>query len=133
MHGDLALSKFSEPISLKLIKVRAEDVGDLQSQRPDFRRCVEYYKDKIRSGTSIDPILVHFSPSGKYEILDGFARATAYRGMGITEFPAVENGLLNSIRSGASKVAHKAGRLLSRVPRKVPSLVQLVHGRHSEV
>jgi hypothetical protein len=51
---------------------------------------------------------VHKLPNRKYEVIDGHARLEAYRRMGITEIPAVENSVLEVIKrigKGAVKVA----------------------------
>ena len=108
LHGGLEVNKFAEPVQLKLIRVKSDQLKAMTSDRPDFEESVQYHLDEIRNGKTISPVLVHWSPDGKFQILDGNARAEAYRRMGITEFPAVENGLLSSIGKAAGTVVKGA-------------------------
>jgi len=104
LHGGLDVGKFAEPVNLKLIKVRADQLDSYTSNRPDFEDSVQFHIDEIRNGKTITPILIHKLPSGRYQILDGNARVEAYRRLGITSYPAVEN-ILAAIGSAIGAVA----------------------------
>jgi len=108
LHGELDVGKFTEPVNLKLVKVKASQLDALTSTRFDFEESVQFHIDEIRNGRTISPILVHMLPNGRYQVLDGNARAEAYRRLGIKEFPAVENGILRSIGEGAKKLGQYA-------------------------
>ena len=55
-----------------------------------------------KRGETIPPILFH-KEKGKTYLLDGRARLEAFKRLGIKNIPAVENGLLSSVKSGLSK------------------------------
>jgi hypothetical protein len=55
-------------------------------------------------GETIPPILFHRMEDGKIKILDGRARLEAFRRLGIPRIPAVENGILSSIKAGVKKL-----------------------------
>ena len=110
LHGELALQKYSEPISLKLINIHASDIAPLTVDRPEFENSVLWHIDAIRNGRTVNPPLVHFVPNadgkgGVYQVLDGNARCEAYRRLGISSYPVVENSILSSLASGALKGA----------------------------
>ena len=78
----------------------------------NFEARVQHFIDMYNRGETIPPILFHrMAPegstqqgkNGKIKILDGRARLEAFRRLGIPRIPAVENGILSSIKSGLTK------------------------------
>jgi len=73
-----------------------------QPKPKNFEERVQHFIDMYNRGETIPPILFH-KENGKTYLLDGRARLEAFRRLGVKEIPAVENGLLSSIKSGFSK------------------------------
>ena len=70
----------------------------------DLDRRAEHFVDMYKNGQTIAPILVHRLPSGEYRILDGHARAEAYRRLGVTSVPAIENLSLSGVTEKIKKI-----------------------------
>jgi hypothetical protein len=124
IHGPLELRKKTGNVVLSLLPVRRGDLDYFFSDRPDFLESVAYWRDQIKNGRTVPPILVHRMPNGKYAVLDGCARVQAYKEMAIDEYPAVENSLTDILRRGAvkaqniiSKGAEYAARKTYELPR----------------
>jgi hypothetical protein len=104
-------------VQLRLIKAKTEDViitpreGEAQEQ---LDRRSMHFVEMARRGEVIPLPLLHELPNGKLEVVDGRARANAYRMMGAKEFPANENGILSDIgkhiTSGVNWAAKTAGQ-----------------------
>jgi hypothetical protein len=77
----------------------------------NFESRVQHFVGMYNRGETIPPILFHRMKDGKIKILDGRARLEAFRRLGIPRIPAVENGILSSIKSGLSSAfkATKSG------------------------
>ena len=73
-----------------------------QPKPKNFEARVQYFIDMYKRGETIPPILFH-KEKGKTYLLDGRARLEAFKRLGIKNIPAVENGLLSSVKSGLSK------------------------------
>ncbi len=69
----------------------------------NFEARVQHFIKMYNEGETIPPILFHRMENGKIKILDGRARLEAFRRLGIPRIPAVENGILSSIKSGLTK------------------------------
>jgi hypothetical protein len=79
----------------------------IQDPNPEnFEARVQRFIDIYNRGETIPPILFHRLKDGRIQILDGRARMEAFRRMGIPRIPAVENGILSSIKSGLTKAFH---------------------------
>ena len=76
----------------------------VQDPNPEnFEARVQHFIRMYNEGETIPPILFHRMEDGKIKILDGRARLEAFRRLGIPRIPAVENGILSSIKSGLTK------------------------------
>jgi hypothetical protein len=94
-------------VEFKLVQVPVKDVAFSEMQPVDLDRRATFFMDMYRNGKTIPPILVHKLPDGKYEVIDGHARLEAYRRLGVTEIPAVENSIADifkKIGSGVKQV-----------------------------
>jgi hypothetical protein len=69
----------------------------------NFEERVQHFIKMYNEGETIPPILFHRMEDGRIKILDGRARLEAFRRLGIPRIPAVENGILKAIKSGATK------------------------------
>jgi hypothetical protein len=79
----------------------------IQDPNPEnFEERVQHFMNMYKRGETIPPILFHRLDDGRIQILDGRARMEAFRRMGIPRIPAVENGILSSIKSGLTKAFH---------------------------
>jgi hypothetical protein len=74
----------------------------------NFEARVQHFIDMYKRGETIPPILFHRMKNGKIKILDGRARLEAFRRLGIPRIPAVENGVLSSVKKGLVKFARGA-------------------------
>jgi hypothetical protein len=80
-------------VEFQMVQVPVKDIQFSESRPVDLDRRATFFMDMYRNGKTIPPILVHRLPDGKYEVIDGHARLEAYRRLGITEIPAVENSI----------------------------------------
>jgi hypothetical protein len=88
------------------IEQLSTQVSIIQDPNPEnFEARVQHFIDMYHRGETIPPILFHRLDDGTIQILDGRARMEAFRRMGLPRIPAVENGILSSIKSGLSKFA----------------------------
>jgi hypothetical protein len=91
-----------EDMPLEQLSTQATIIQDPNPE--NFEERVEHFIQMYKRGETIPPILFHRLEDGGIQILDGRARMEAFRRMGIPRIPAVENGILSSIKSGISKV-----------------------------
>lgn len=120
VRGHLDVSQPSRVVRLALIKVNTAQLVPRETHPVDIERRAQYFVDAYKRGLTIPPILVHRLPDGTFEIIDGHARVEAYRRLGITQIPAIENSVLESLGKGAkavgkaitsgAKFAERAGR-----------------------
>jgi hypothetical protein len=75
----------------------------MEPKPKNFEARVQHFIDMYNRGETIPPILFHRRDDGKIQLLDGRARLEAFRRLGLPRIPAVENGILSSIKSGISK------------------------------
>jgi hypothetical protein len=79
----------------------------VQEPNPEnFEQRVQHFIKMYHNGETIPPILFHRLKDGSIEIKDGRARIEAFRRLGVKKIPAVENGVLSSIKSGITKAFH---------------------------
>jgi hypothetical protein len=100
---------------------------------------VEHFREAIKRGENLSPILVHVTPSGRKECIDGHNRLEAYEKEGIKNIPVIENSIgsiFASIGKGVASVAHgtysgvKEGIEKSRIEskgRRLKNLQQLAN------
>jgi hypothetical protein len=93
-------------LTLKIVNTK-QLVPSHDGSRKDFEASVQHIIDMYKNGRTIPPLLVHRLPSGKYQLLDGHARAEAFRRLGVTRVPVVENGLMEKLSNAAKWVAEK--------------------------
>lgn len=119
-HG-IAISSPERAIELSLRKINTGELIPKETvpiHKMPLSERADYFVDLIKRGHTIPPILVHKLPNGKYEILDGHARVEAYRRLGITEIPAVNNDVLKSLGRAAT-IAGRAVTKGARITGKV--------------
>jgi hypothetical protein len=105
-RGHLIVSQPERVVRLSLIKARTDELVPREKHPVNLEERAQYFMDAYKRGLTIPPILVHRLPNGKLEILDGHARVEAYRRLGVTEIPAIENGILESLGKGARAIGH---------------------------
>jgi hypothetical protein len=102
-------------VELKLIEAEDSNIliepreGETQSE---LDKRSQHFVEVYRRGGIIPPPLLHKLPDGRMEVVDGKARANAYRMLGVKKYPANENSILdmfNSSRSGTSHALDKLG------------------------
>jgi hypothetical protein len=91
-------------VEFKMVQMPVKDVAFSEVKPVDLDRRAAFFMDMYRNGKTIPPILVHKLPDGKYEVIDGHARLEAYRRLGVTEIPAVENSIADIFRKIGSGV-----------------------------
>jgi hypothetical protein len=90
-----------EDMPIEQLSTEATIIQDPNPENLESR--VQHFIDMYKRGETIPPILFHRLEDGKIQILDGRARMEAFRRMRIPRIPAVENGILSSIKSGLTK------------------------------
>lgn len=87
----------SKTIKLEIINLDLNKITPGDYVEPNFEQRVQYFIDSYKNGQSIPPVFVHKLPNGEYKVLDGNARIEAFRRLGVTTVPAVENTLGESL------------------------------------
>jgi len=78
----------------------------IQDPNPkNFEARVNHFITLYKNGETIPPILFHRLKDGRIQILDGRARMEAFRRMKVSKIPAVENGMLDTFKSGVKRSA----------------------------
>lgn len=104
-----------EDMPIEQLSTKATIIQD--SNPENFEARVQHFIDMYNNGETIPPILYHRLPleggkhagnpkgldNGQIQLLDGRARLEAFRRLGISKIPAVENGILSNIKSGLSR------------------------------
>jgi hypothetical protein len=107
VHKDIRVNVPENPVDLSLKIVNVSELPQANKNRKDFEASVRHIMQQYHSGKTIPPILIH-KENGRWTIKDGNARVEAYRRLGVTRIPAVENSLSDVL----SHVGHLAGRAI---------------------
>jgi hypothetical protein len=91
-------------VKMKLIDVNLDELVPSDHVKPQFEERVKYFIDLYKNGHTIPPIMVHKLPNGKYQILDGHARAEAFRRLGFKKIIAADNSIAGAIGSAAGQI-----------------------------
>jgi hypothetical protein len=119
-------------VELKLVNVPVNEVQFSESRPVNLDERASYFVDMYKQGKTIPPILIHKLPRGKYEVIDGHARLEAYRRLGVTEIPAVENSVAEIVRKIGKGIGYVAG-LPGGFARTVEEGKAIAHGRGEPV
>jgi hypothetical protein len=101
-------------VELRLIQAEDKDVvitpreGETQQQ---LDKRSQHFVEVYRRGGLIPPPLLHQLPDGKFEVVDGKARANAYRMLKVQSYPANENGILSDIGKGFANAVRGGAKL----------------------
>lgn len=93
LHKDVQVTVPSRKVDLSLKVVDVRELPPVNKRRKDFEASVRHIMQMYHSGKTIPPILIHKLPNGNWSILDGNARVEAYKRLGVTSIPAVENSI----------------------------------------
>jgi hypothetical protein len=105
---------------LKLIEAHTDNVmvipreGETQAQ---LDKRSQHFVDIYVHGGVIPPPMLHTLPDGRIEVIDGRARANAYRILGVKAYPANENDELSDIATSANEsgIFESGNKLIAEV------------------
>ncbi len=104
-------------VDLKLITAKTDDVviplNDHETQAQLDERA-QVFVEAYHRGEVIPPVLLHRLPNGKLEVVDGRSRARAYQLLGVKEYAANENGILDAFNNSRFGTSHSANSIASK-------------------
>jgi hypothetical protein len=114
-------------LSLKVVPTAKLVPTEDKRGRPEFETSVRYIMDMYRRGETLPPILIHKRADGSYAIMDGHARVEAYRRLGVTRVPCVENSFMEKLSNVAKWTREKAVSGIKKawhIARRLPSYAE---------